>query len=76
MTRIGTRKLHYLIKPSLDKIGIRCGRDRLNAILKYEDGALCVIDCAFDSSFGMFARVVGNQGTITVPDAFGVSSLA
>jgi transposase InsO family protein len=36
MTRIGTRKLHYLIKPSLDKIGIRCGRDRLNAILKYE----------------------------------------
>jgi len=36
MTRIGTRKLHYLIKPSLDKIGIRCGRDRLNAILKFE----------------------------------------
>ena len=36
MTRIGTRKLHHLIKPSLDKIGIRCGRDRLNAILKFE----------------------------------------
>ena len=36
MTRIGTRKLHYLIKPSLDKMGIRCGRDRLFAILKFE----------------------------------------
>ena len=36
MTRIGTRKLHYLIKPSLDKVGIKCGRDRLFAILKYE----------------------------------------
>ena len=36
MTRIGTRKLHYLIKPSLDKVGIRCGRDRLFAILKFE----------------------------------------
>lgn len=36
MTRLGTRKLHYLIKPSLDKMGIRCGRDRLFAILKFE----------------------------------------
>jgi len=36
MTRIGTRKLHYLIKPTLDKLGIRCGRDSLFAILKYE----------------------------------------
>ena len=36
MTRIGTRKLHYLIKPSLNKMGIKCGRDRLFAILKYE----------------------------------------
>ena len=36
MTRIGTRKLHYLIKPYLDKMGIRCGRDRLFAILKFE----------------------------------------
>lgn len=36
MTRIGTRKLHYLIKPSLDKVGIKCGRDRLFAILKFE----------------------------------------
>jgi len=36
MTRLGTRKLHYLIKPSLDKMGIRCGRDKLFAILKFE----------------------------------------
>lgn len=36
MTRIGTRKLHYLIKPSLDKVGIKCGRDRLFTILKFE----------------------------------------
>jgi len=36
MTRIGTRKLHYLIKPSLDKMGIKCGRDRLFALLKFE----------------------------------------
>jgi hypothetical protein len=36
MTRIGTRKLHYLIKSSLDKMGIKCGRDRLFVILKSE----------------------------------------
>jgi transposase InsO family protein len=36
MARIGTRKLHYLIKSSLDKVGIKCGRDRLFTILKYE----------------------------------------
>ena len=36
MTRIGKRKLHYLIKPSLDKMGIKCGRDKLFAILKFE----------------------------------------
>lgn len=36
MTRIGTRKLYYLIKDSLHKMGIRCGRDRLFSILKKE----------------------------------------
>jgi transposase InsO family protein len=36
MTRIGTRKLHYLIKPSLEREGIKCGRDKLFAILKHE----------------------------------------
>ena len=36
MTRIGTRKLHYLIKPALEKEGIKCGRDKLGAILKHE----------------------------------------
>jgi putative transposase len=36
MTRIGTRKLHYLIKPSLESEAIKCGRDKLFAILKHE----------------------------------------
>ncbi|MGA2405635.1 MAG: IS3 family transposase [Bacteroidales bacterium] len=36
MTRIGTRKLYYLIKPSLEREGIKCGRDKLFALLKYE----------------------------------------
>jgi len=36
MTRLGTRKLYYLIKPSLDKEGIKYGRDKLFALLKYE----------------------------------------
>jgi putative transposase len=36
MTRIGTRKLHHLIKPALDREGIKCGRDKLGAILKQE----------------------------------------
>jgi putative transposase len=36
MTRIGTRKLHFLIKPALDREGIKCGRDKLGAILKHE----------------------------------------
>jgi transposase InsO family protein len=36
MTRIGTRKLHHLIKPALDREGIKCGRDKLGAILKHE----------------------------------------
>ena len=36
MTRIGTRKLHFLIKPALEQEGIKCGRDKLGAILKHE----------------------------------------
>jgi transposase InsO family protein len=36
MTRLGTRKLYYLIKPSLDKEGIKYGRDKLFALLRYE----------------------------------------
>jgi putative transposase len=36
MTRLGTRKLYYLIKPSLDREGIKYGRDKLFALLKYE----------------------------------------
>ena len=36
MTRIGTRKLHYLIKPAFEREGIKCGRDKLGAILKHE----------------------------------------
>lgn len=36
MTRLGTRKLHYLIKPALDQNGIKCGRDRLFDILRQE----------------------------------------
>jgi putative transposase len=36
MTRIGTKKTYFLIKSELDRIGVRCGRDKLNAILKSE----------------------------------------
>jgi len=36
MTRIGTRKLYYLIKPALEQESIKCGRDKLGAILKHE----------------------------------------
>jgi putative transposase len=36
MTRIGTKKIYFLIKPDLDRMDIKCGRDKLNAILKNE----------------------------------------
>lgn len=36
MPRIGTRKLYYLIKPSLEKQGIKLGRDGLFKYLKNE----------------------------------------
>ena len=36
MTRIGTRKLHFLITPELVKEGIKCGRDKLGDILRHE----------------------------------------
>jgi hypothetical protein len=36
MTRIGTRKLHHLIKSDLEREDIKCGRDKLGAILKHE----------------------------------------
>jgi putative transposase len=36
MTRIGTRKLQFLIKPALEREGIKCGRDKLHAILRHE----------------------------------------
>ncbi len=36
MTRIGTKKLHFIIKPTLEREGIKCGRDKLHAILRHE----------------------------------------
>jgi transposase InsO family protein len=36
MTRVGTKKTYFLIKPDLDKMEINCGRDKLHAILKNE----------------------------------------
>jgi putative transposase len=36
MTRVGTKKTYFLIKPDLDKLGIKCGRDKLHAILRSE----------------------------------------
>jgi putative transposase len=36
MTRIGTKKVYFLIKPEIDRMGIRCGRDKLHSILKQE----------------------------------------
>jgi len=36
MTRVGTKKTHHLIKPELVKLDIKCGRDKLNDILRSE----------------------------------------
>jgi putative transposase len=36
MTRLGTRKHYYLIKPSLDREGIKYGCDKLLELLRYE----------------------------------------
>jgi transposase InsO family protein len=36
MARLGTRKLHYLLQPEFEKLGIRCGRDKLFEILRDE----------------------------------------
>ncbi len=36
LTRIGTKKLLFLINPFLKKEGIKCGRDKLHAILRHE----------------------------------------
>ncbi len=36
MTRLGTRKTHFLIKGELDTLGIKCGRDKLHGILRSE----------------------------------------
>jgi transposase InsO family protein len=36
MTRIGTKKVYFLIKPDIVMMGIRCGRDKLHSILKQE----------------------------------------
>ncbi len=36
MTRAGTKKIYYLIKPDLDRMGIKCGRDKLHGILRNE----------------------------------------
>lgn len=34
MPRLGTRKLHFLLKPQLKKEGLKYGRDKLNNLLK------------------------------------------
>jgi transposase InsO family protein len=36
MTRVGTKKTYHLIKPALARLGIKCGRDKLNDILRSE----------------------------------------
>jgi transposase InsO family protein len=36
MTRVGTKKIYFLIKQDLDMMGIKCGRDKLHAILRSE----------------------------------------
>jgi len=36
MTRVGTKKTYFLIKPELDRSGIKCGRDKLHDILRSE----------------------------------------
>jgi len=36
MTRIGTKKTYHLIKPELDRLYIKCGRDKLDDILRSE----------------------------------------
>ncbi len=36
MTRVGTKKTYFLIKPELDRLGIKCGRDKLNDIIRSE----------------------------------------
>jgi len=36
MTRIGTKKTYFLIKPDLARMDIKCGRDKLHAILSCE----------------------------------------
>jgi len=36
MTRVGTKKTYHLIKPELVRLDIKCGRDKLNEILRSE----------------------------------------
>lgn len=36
MTRVGTRKTYFLIKADLERLGIKCGRDKLHDILRSE----------------------------------------
>ena len=36
MPRIGGKKLYYLIKPNITKLGIKCGRDKFFRILRHE----------------------------------------
>jgi transposase InsO family protein len=36
MTRVGTKKIYFLIKSELDKLDIKCGRDKLHDILRSE----------------------------------------
>jgi len=36
MTRVGTKKTYFLIKPELERLDIKCGRDKLHDILRSE----------------------------------------
>ena len=36
MTRTGTKKTYFLIKPELEMLDIKCGRDKLHDILRGE----------------------------------------
>lgn len=45
--RLGTRKLHHLLKPELDKAGVRIGRDRLFEELRKRDLLLAPVPAKY-----------------------------
>lgn len=78
--RLGTRKLHYLLKPEMEKLGVRIGRDRMFEELRNRDLLLEPVPASYPQTTQSYhpLPVFGNRVKdleVTAPNQVWVSDI-